>query len=288
MDTWMEIFKAGDHTTSNGVARSFNEADLHKIAGSYKPDQHEAPIVIGHPKENAPAYGWIEQLKVDGGRLMAKPKQVAPEFAELVRAGRYKKRSMSIYPDGTLRHVGFLGAQPPAVKGLKDFAFSDEEEADTFVIEFQEAEDSMNELEQLQEKLAKETAARVAAEAKRDEFKEQAASSNTNFAELQAQTRKNSITSFIDQGIKDAKILPVWKDKGLAEFMGKLDEAETFEFAEGDGKKSQFEWFKDFISSFSEHELFKKIAAPEGDGKATDDFAEDDEIGKEIAAYAGS
>ena len=58
-----------------------------------------------------------------------------PEFAEMVQAGRFKKRSASFYkPDSPanpvpgvyyLRHLGFLGAQPPAVKGLADPEFAE-------------------------------------------------------------------------------------------------------------------------------------------------------------------
>ena len=47
-----------------------------------------------------------------------------------------KKRSASFYPDGRLRHVGFLGAAPPAVKGLADIGFTAEEDHITF--DFQE------------------------------------------------------------------------------------------------------------------------------------------------------
>ena len=39
----------------------------------------------------------------------------------------YEKRSASFYPDGRLRHVGFLGAAPPAVKGLAGIAFGQED-----------------------------------------------------------------------------------------------------------------------------------------------------------------
>ena len=62
-------------------------------------------------------------------------KQVAPEFESLVKSGRFKKRSAAFYQDGSLRHVGWLGAVPPAVKGLADVAFQDGVEA----IEFTEA-----------------------------------------------------------------------------------------------------------------------------------------------------
>jgi hypothetical protein len=47
----------------------------------------------------------------------------------MVRRGLFKKRSAAFYNDGTLRHVGFLGAMPPAVKGLADVAFAEGETA---------------------------------------------------------------------------------------------------------------------------------------------------------------
>lgn len=127
MPKWFAIFKAGKHTDSSGNTKEWTEADLDKIVASYDPAKHEAPIVIGHPKTNAPAYGWIESLKRVGDTLYAKAKQLVPEFVEMVNKGLFKKRSISLYPDGTLRHVGFLGATPPAVKGLPDVEFKDGE-----------------------------------------------------------------------------------------------------------------------------------------------------------------
>lgn len=129
----IEIFRAGSHTDSAGNTREWTEKDLDAIASKYKPADHEAPVVIGHPKDNAPAFGWIEGLERKGSVLYAKLKDLVPEFVEAVKKGLYKKRSISLYPDMTLRHVGFLGAQPPAVKGLADVAFS---EAEAVTIEF--------------------------------------------------------------------------------------------------------------------------------------------------------
>lgn len=125
MNDWFEIFRTGEHTDSSGRKRNWSEGDLDKIAGSYDPAVNEAPIVIGHPADNSPAYGWIEKLKRAGDRLLALPRNVVPEFAEAVKQGLYKKRSVSLYPDGTLRHVGFLGGAIPAVKGLQDIAFEE-------------------------------------------------------------------------------------------------------------------------------------------------------------------
>lgn len=136
---WMEIFRTGTHTDSSGNTRTFTEKDLDEIVQRYKPAEHEAPIVIGHPKEDAPAYGWVEGIKREGKVLMAKLRQVVPEFADMVRKGLFKKRSMSVYPDLTLRHIGFLGAIPPAVKGLSDIAFKEGE--NVIAYEFDEWKD---------------------------------------------------------------------------------------------------------------------------------------------------
>jgi hypothetical protein len=133
---WFEIFKAGTHTDSSGVERKYTEKDLDTMVSKYNPSEHEAPLVIGHPKTNDPAYGWVEKIKRVGDRLLALPKQVVPEFEEMVEKGMFKKISMSHYPNMTLRHVGFLGAVPPAIKGLKDIEFNEGE--NEIVIEFSE------------------------------------------------------------------------------------------------------------------------------------------------------
>ncbi|MCM8625528.1 peptidase [Accumulibacter sp.] len=140
----MQIFKAGRHTAMSGAVLSFSDADLRACAAAYDPAKHEAPIVVGHPQTDDPAFGWIERLDFAGGSLEALPRQIDPAFAELVEAGRFKKISASFYlPEAPgnpvpgvfyLRHVGFLGAQPPAIKGLRPAAFADSEPG--LVVEF--------------------------------------------------------------------------------------------------------------------------------------------------------
>lgn len=140
----LHIFKPGRQTAMSGVTLEFSESDLEASARAYDPAKHEAPLVIGHPKHDAPAYGWVKSLATGTDGLNAEPHQVDANFAELVAAGRYKKISASFYlPDAPnnpvpgvyyLRHVGFLGAQPPAVKGLKAVAFADDPDSD--VVEF--------------------------------------------------------------------------------------------------------------------------------------------------------
>lgn len=130
-DDWIEIFRGGKQIDSNGREHD-GDAVIDRAIATFNASNHEPPVVVGHPKDNAPAFGWIEGLKKSGNKLLAKIKNVVPEFQAAVEKGLYKKRSASFYPDGRLRHVGFLGAAPPAVKGLADIGFEDGENQITF------------------------------------------------------------------------------------------------------------------------------------------------------------
>ncbi|MBW4675959.1 MAG: hypothetical protein KME52_18630 [Desmonostoc geniculatum HA4340-LM1] len=134
----IEIFAAGTHPSSNGVTVTLNESDLDAIANSYNPNLFDAPAVVGHPRDNSPAYAWVEGVRRVGDKLMASLKDWDADFQEAVKNKRYKKISASFYsPDSPsnpkpgsyyLRHVGFLGGMAPAVKGLKSVAFAEVEE----------------------------------------------------------------------------------------------------------------------------------------------------------------
>lgn len=140
----LAIFRAGTHTSVDGRTNTFTADDLATMAASYSQDVSPAPIVIGHPKLDAPAYGWAKRLVVDGDTLYAEPDQVEPQFAEMANAGRFKTISASVYLPDTpgnptpgkhyLRHIGFLGAAAPAIKGLKVANFADGGEAVEFAM----------------------------------------------------------------------------------------------------------------------------------------------------------
>ncbi len=133
-DDWIPIFRGGKQTDSAGREHD-GTALIEKAVANFNAARHEPPVCIGHPADNAPAYGWVEGLKKQGDLLLARFKQVQPAFAAGVKDGLWKKRSAAFYPDGRLRHVAFLGAAPPAVKGLPDMAFSEPADA---VFEFSE------------------------------------------------------------------------------------------------------------------------------------------------------
>ncbi|MBP8147117.1 MAG: hypothetical protein KAX94_03235, partial [Acidovorax sp.] len=122
----IEIFRAGRHTDDAGRVHEFSEADLDGMAASYSPQLREAPLCVGHPQDNLPAYGWVKSVGRNAqGVLTIATHSVEPQFAEMVAARRFPKRSASFYPPNSpnnptpgkwyLRHVAFLGAQPPAI-----------------------------------------------------------------------------------------------------------------------------------------------------------------------------
>lgn len=121
---WIEIFRSGNY----GERGRYTDADVERIAAAYNPRLHRAPVTVGHPEHDRPAYAWVDALRArrNGHAVLeAKLADVAPEFEQLVRAGRFRERSVALYTSFPqtggpyLRHLAFLGAQPPEVKGLK-------------------------------------------------------------------------------------------------------------------------------------------------------------------------
>lgn len=139
----IEIFRAGRHTAADGRQVEFTADDLQTIAQGYDPGLAPAPLVVGHPKLDAPAYGWVDRLEVQGDVLFAAEAQVDPAFEDMRKAGRFRNRSASFYlPDSPsnpkpgqlyIKHVGWLGAAAPAVKGLKQVQFAADDQG---VVEF--------------------------------------------------------------------------------------------------------------------------------------------------------
>lgn len=130
-----KIFRPGKHTAACGTVIEFTEADLTNAVKAYNPDVYATPLVIGHPKTEDRAYGWAASLSYAEGHVWVNPEHVEPQFAEMVESKAFRNRSASWYmPDhpsnpvpGTLypKHIGFLGAMPPSLKGLGDVKFNE-------------------------------------------------------------------------------------------------------------------------------------------------------------------
>ena len=268
----IEIFRSGRHTDDGGTVHEFSEADLQGMARSYNPALREAPLTVGHPANNLPAYGWVKSVAIANGVLSINAHQVEPQFSEMVQAGRFKKRSASFYPPQApnnptpgqwyLRHVAFLGAQPPAVAGLKDIEFSEDDaggavsfsETVTATPSTQEPL-SMTEAEikALQAKLAAEEKARIDADAKAKAAEEKAAAAESqaaSFAEKAKADRAAGFVSFAEAQVKAGTLLPKDKNMAVATLVA-LDDATPVEFSEGNTtrKVSHGQWLQDLIAS---------------------------------------
>lgn len=127
---WIEVFRAGTHTDSKGRTCTFTEGDLDQMVSNLA--LGAAPAVLGHPKHNDPAYGWVnaDGAKREGASLYVKFSDINPDFEAGVASGAYRNRSVSVVKDADagfrLQHVGWLGAAPPAISGLTPLDYSAE------------------------------------------------------------------------------------------------------------------------------------------------------------------
>jgi hypothetical protein len=260
----LQIFRVGKHTSTDGRELDFTEADLRKMALVYDPGKHEAPLVVGHPKTDDPAYGWVRSLHFAEPVLVAEPAQVDLQFQEMVNAGRFNKVSASFYlPDSPqnpvqgayyLRHVGFLGATAPAVKGLRSASFSAGDEG---LVSVEFAAPAPAPAPAPGAAAGADLAAREAALAAREAElarKEQA-------AELAA--RMADRCAFAEKLEREGRLLP--RDRaGLVAFLAGLEG--TLEFADAEGKPAKQDtlaWAKDFFARLPVQVSFGEHCSPE-------------------------
>lgn len=292
----VEIFKSGNHINSAGEVMNFSSNDLAQIANSYNVNSHEAPIVVGHPSENAPAYGWIKGLKVENNSLIADFGELDEDFKTLVKNGRYKKLSASFYDPQSkfnptpnkwyLRHVGFLGAQPPAIKGLKQATFAENESIASFELEVNFCEtcaknssveetaktekqifNSTNgETNQMEEKLAQMQKKLDEANSKLANFEKEKAKQ-----EVDALVKENA--DFAESLIKEGKILPVFKET-VVNVLNALSLVKTSDFSEFKQDLNTVKRnFKGYLNASGVSDLTKKT---DFNQSSTSDFSEAD------------
>lgn len=275
---WIDIFKTGTHTDSNGVTKTWDNSDLDQIVSHYNPEKHEAPVVIGHPKDDAPAYGWVEKLGRSENVLYAKLKDIAPEFIDLIKRKLYKKRSIALYPGLELRHVGFLGAMPPAIKGLRNIELADAEDIISI-------DDSMGEVDNGKLFSEEDVKGLVASARKEGE----AAARNVLTREFRAKEENakkevdsREIRAYVEKKVDGGIIPPALVHMGIVQFMESLNETSLeIQFSEGH-KQLPLDWFKQFIEAMPVQPIFSEIAskARRGDVEVNNET----DFGKKIAA----
>lgn len=263
----LHIFKAGtwrDHVT--GRSLTFSAADLAATAAAYDPARHEAPLVVGHPATDDPAYGWVQSLMITDDGLEATPRQVEAAFAEMVNAERFNRISAGFFlptaPSNPvpgvyyLKHVGFLGAVPPAVKGLRKPSFNLADSSESVTVEFSfhsssEATivpDAPNTPPSGGGQSADFAAQVSALETSNAELKRQLEQRDAEIAAGKARQLRSELTAFAETLIQEGRLLP--RDQaGLVEFMAAIPADQVIEFADGDQvvKPNVNAWLKDFL-----------------------------------------
>ncbi|MCI5211504.1 MAG: hypothetical protein D3910_22595 [Candidatus Electrothrix sp. ATG2] len=246
-----------------------------------------AGLVFGHPDDEAPDYGKVGDLGEyirDGVRvLIAKPKGVISSFVQQVKSGWLPGRSISVLPDGTLEHVGFLPAnKPPAVRGMLPAEFQggngqmfysafEPEEEDIFAkfkSWFSKELAATNGVDQDlpgnqiedEEDMGKEgntftqadldAAVATAAKKAEEELKQE-------FAEEQAKAAKKdsdkAVQAWVDGKVKAGIIPPRWVDGGIVKAFQALDHVKKYEFCEGE-KDTPLDFFKGLIEDLENYE----------------------------------
>lgn len=233
----IRILKPGTFTDIHGKKVTFAQADLDGIIASYNAASDPAPLVVGHPKTDAPAYGWVSALAMEDGHLVAIPDRIEPAFQAAVEDGRYAKVSPQLYPPSSpanpypgsfyLQHVGFLGGAAPAIKGMGTVAFADGE-ADIITLSFTEHDMTTTSLEATPDAIA--FAEREATLTQREEA---VAASEAAIAQRERDDRHAAHVTFAEGLINDVKLAPAGKDRVVG-LLDLLDAAQPVAFGEGD------------------------------------------------------
>ncbi len=71
MDKVFQIFKAGAHTSMNGMVRNYAPWEMDSAAAAYASNKQLAPLVLGHPDDDFPVFGVVKQLFAKSGKLYA-------------------------------------------------------------------------------------------------------------------------------------------------------------------------------------------------------------------------
>jgi hypothetical protein len=241
----IKLMRPGSFTSVEGTKVDFSEAMLAGAAAAYDVVSDPAPIVVGHPTLDAPAFGWVKDVVVQDGYLCAEPdpEKLDPAFAEAVNAGRYSKVSARFYlaedPNNPkpgqlyLKHVGFLGGAAPGVKGLGTVSFSEEGDGAAITIE------QPTETEMPKEQEASFAERESALEIKASQLAEREAAVATKEGEVAAAAlaaRHAGNVSFAEALVGMGKLAPAGKDLAVIALDG-LDDVTTVSFGEGDARQ---------------------------------------------------
>lgn len=297
---YFEVFKAGNYPQGK-----FTQAEVQELAKNYDPSFCEAPITLDH-EQKGPAYGWVDKLKEENGKLKATFKDLSDDLKEFVNKGKYKKISVEIYRElegkkPYLKAVSFLGASIPQVKGMQAVEFK-EGESDVYIFETEVEEDNdAEEIENLKSTIAdlKGQVAKFKEDAKKNteikslkeqvkdltielaKFKDEAAGKDElakELKEIKENLRTKDFNEFIEQHISQGILTPANKD-AVFSILCDLDNIKKF-----DATSDSIDTFKSFISALPKQVEFDEIAKKKATKKEDEalKYADADEESLEI------
>jgi hypothetical protein len=233
----VEIFAPGVH---NGD--SYTEHDLDQIVASAKDLDFKPAVKLGHTKDKPgdPAYGYVENIRKEDGKLKADFTNVHDDVFDAIRKKMYDRVSSEIFLNlkrggkvfgRALKAVALLGSEIPAVAGLKPLStleFADEHEAvkcfelkleipaaalaDTLAARLDGLKQTLKEFsmdpKKVQEELdaTKALVTELSTKLKADETKKQLAAANAKVAELSAQRQADAVKAKVN-----AIIIPAFR-----------------------------------------------------------------------------
>lgn len=286
----IEIFRPGTFTAVDGEQYAFSRDDLLASIAAYDPAGEPAPLVIGHPKLDDPAYGWVGSVELDGDIMLANPIDVEPAFAEAVRAKRYRRVSASWYPPTHpanpkpgvwyLRHVGFLGAAAPAVRGLKPVNFSEDRAAGAVSFEIDPAKEEQS--------MSEKTADFAAREEELNAREARIAAREKEVAEQAAKARHDEAVSFAEAQVAAGKLAPAGKAL-VAGILENLEATKTVSFGEADGDLAPAAAFRKLFDGANRLVSFGEFAPrEEAEDKDGSETRSPEEIAKAAADFAAA
>jgi hypothetical protein len=222
----VEIFEVG-----NWNGDTYSESDLDNIIkafsdlnGTIKPY-----VKLGHDdnqmllqKDGLPAAGWIKELKRNGGKLLAKFSEVPEKIYELLKRKAYNRVSSEIfwnlkkdnknYPR-VLKAVALLGGDTPAVTSLNDILSLYTEALNFEIIKTYDKKES----DDMEIKEYTDQINTLTEEVKKYEMDlEKEKSEKTSLQEKLNTIEKEKVVEYIENKMKEGKLLPAQKDHFLS------------------------------------------------------------------------
>ncbi len=290
-----QIFAGGFHTDSAGYKRDGDKI-IDRILETFSEEGDTVPAVYGHPKTDDPAHAWVKKIwekTVDGTRqLWAEFRDMSDSFVKNVKEKRFPNCSIAIRPDMSIRHIGFLGGQGEAVKGMAQAEFA-KNDINFSIINFSEPDPVPDPKKQTDNKkegnkdmgfteeqmdAAVKKAAKEATDLALEEGKKAGiTAAKLEFAEQSAKAARQKRLDNNKAWLKsisegDNAFISPAQVKRIAEFSEKIADFETCEFSEGEAKidKTPLAVFQELIDDMK----------PENDNESGE-FATQSRAGKQ-------